>query len=205
MDGCRSQAPRWHVREESWVCPERGQTPCAVRPWQASESQEPYRAPNPEDIWVLQFASSTLRPKVCGPCLKSQASPLRLSPRPPARTLATQPTNPLATQPTSPLLTFPLSFSPPSNHLHPAASVIQTQIKPWSSLTESAPMTSQQASNNAQRPRTPQARTPGPLLQNPDFLLVPCRLPAHPYYLQAFAPGIPCPEVLCWLLSHLCL
>lgn len=68
-----------------------------------------------------------------------------------------QPGHPLATQPTSPLLTFPLSFSPPSNHLHPAASVIQTQIKPWSSLTESAPMTSQQASNNAQRPRTPQA------------------------------------------------
>lgn len=137
-------------------------------------------------------------PKSVGPALNHE-------PVPSVCLRGRQPGHPLATQPTSPLLTFPLSFSPPSNHLHPAASVIQTQIKPWSSLTESAPMTSQQASNNAQRPRTPQARTPGPLLQNPDFLLVPCRLPAHPYYLQAFAPGIPCPEVLCWLLSHLCL
>lgn len=118
MDGCRSQAPRWHVREESWVCPERGQTPCAVRPWQASESQEPYRAPNPEDIWVLQFASSTLQPKVCGPCLKSQASPLRLSPQLPARTPSRYSTN----QPSPNFSTFILSSfqsSAPSSQRYP--------------------------------------------------------------------------------------
>lgn len=89
MDGCRSQAPRWHVREESWVCPERGQTPCAVRPWQASESQEPYRAPNPEDIWVLQFASSTLQPTQVFPSL--WALPQITSQSPPSVSAAASP------------------------------------------------------------------------------------------------------------------
>lgn len=196
MDGCRSQAPRWHFREKK--NPGSAWKEDTVRPWQASESQEPYRAPNPEDIRALLFASSALHPTLGVP--KSAGSTPNRKPGPSFCLHGRQPGHPLAIQRTSLLLTFPLPLSPPSNHLHPAASGIQTQIKPWSSLTSSAPMTSRQASNNVQRPRTPQARTPGPLLQNPDFLLFPRRLPA-PSHLHAFAPGIPCPDVPCWLLS----
>lgn len=121
MDASRSQAPHWHFRENRPLALPGERKSCALQPWEVSGSEEPSGAQTQGNPGSFSFPPPPhtphwVRPQGWGFYSKTHACPLPLSPGcHPRRPLFLLDRNDL-------LLALPPLFSPPSNHLHPAAS-----------------------------------------------------------------------------------